>query len=268
MANKNNAKKGASKKTSSKNKQPFYKNIRFWLPIGVGVILIGGGIGGVYAVTRPTFEKIYNEYSEKIEDSTDDLLKEFDNRADKNNDGSEGLEDIYDDVNEKMENIYDDGIDEMDDLKENKDSKQDKKDYKKWSDKLEKTLDEESQKIYNKWTDHPDYQIASADEVLDEMEAVVADINDLLDDDNGLAIVQFLVDSDNPDEIQFTLSAGYSGNSDEDLEYFIETLNKRLMDESYSFTDEPHFTYVIEGEDHVIAESKPYPDNDEINFER
>ncbi len=100
-----------------------------------------------------TYEEIYNEYVEKLQETTPGLIDEFLSEAPGNTEGYSGLVDIYQDKSEVLLDIYQDGSEEMRKAYQ-KHSNGVYSEYDDWRGKLYDVFDDERHKIYKTMSDY------------------------------------------------------------------------------------------------------------------
>lgn len=95
-----------------------------------------------------TYEGIYEEYSQKMREATPGIVAEYQEEAEQNENGLNGLEEIYYEKSSELEKIGLKGRDEMSKLYEYSDEDTDDK-YTEWVEKLYDVYSEENDKISN-----------------------------------------------------------------------------------------------------------------------
>lgn len=210
---KKNAAKSGNK---AKAKKPFYKKVWFWLTtVGGTLALVGIGIALFFILRGPSFEKIAEEQTAKIEESGQKVIDTFDKDADNNKKGPEGLNDAYEKAEKSIDKLVDDGLNELDKVKDKKNVDEDDEEYSKASDKIQDLGDkqkDELTEIYEKDDDYEKFSLEDKQEAAEEAIEVVndktgggellADVTVSKTDEKGFNTIEITIDSINVDELK------------------------------------------------------------------
>lgn len=215
--------KKSTAKSGRKAKKPFYKKVWFWLTtVGGTLALVGIGIALFFILRGPSFEKIAEEQTAKIEESGQKVINTFDKDAKNNKKGPEGLNDAYDKAEKSIDKLVDDGLNELDKVKdEKKIDEEDEEEYSKASDKIQDLGNKQKKELTEIYEKDDNYEKVPLDDKQESAENAADAINDEL----GIKLITDVTvsktDEKGANQIEITLDSYY-------LDFFKETFEKAL----------------------------------------